>query len=462
MTAGFVSAGFLIAAPVAMAGASTSGGTLFVKTTGTDTGTCRISAHPCATLDYALSVATQNSVISVGAGTFTQQLVVTKSVTIDGTAGKTFIEPSSLAVSETDPDRGGPLFAIIDVQPGNAVSLHNIIVNGSMAENQFTGCGQDYVGIFYRDATGSLTTVGVNNIELPTALQGCQDGLAVYVISDAGQKSDVGMSGLTVSSYDKNGITCHDAGTTCSIVHSTVTGAGPNPAIAQNGIEVLSTASTTISTDVVTGNSYTGGGNGNQASGLLLFDPGALGVQSNTISDNDVNVYLGSDGNNPLVGPEGTWVLHGNKVLGATDNVPGGSAFYGDGIEIDSSSNPSLTVSDNTVTGSAADGIDLLGASHVVVNGNQVNSSALNGIELNANGSYTEAGASSNLVEHNTVRASGSDGIVGDASSSQNTIHANTTSNNLRFDLEDLGTGNVWTSDGCTPPNDSSPAGLCD
>jgi len=348
------------------------------------------------------------------------------------------------------------------VRPGNAVSLHNIIVNGSSAENQFTGCGQDYVGIFYRDATGSLTTVGVNNIELPPSLQGCQDGLGVYVISDAGQTSNVGMSGLNVSSYDKNGITCHDAGTTCSIVHSTVSGSGPNPAIAQNGIEVLTTASTTISTDTVTGNSYTGGGNGNQASGLLLFDPGALSVQSNTISGNDVNVYLGSDGNGPLVGAQGVWVIHSNKVLNATDNVPGGSAFYGDGIQVDSSTNPHLTISDNTVTGSAADGIDLLGASNLTVNGNPVTSSKANGIELNANGSYTDAGASRNLIEHNTVRLSTGDGIVGDAGSSSNTIHGNNTSNNLRFDLEDQGTGNVWTSDGCAPPNDSSPAGLCD
>jgi hypothetical protein len=199
--AGMVSAGFLVAVPTAMAGASTSGGTLYVKTTGADTGTCRIFAHPCATLDYALSVASQNSQISVGPGLYTQQLVITKNVTINGTAGKTIIEPSNVAVSEPDPDRSDPVFAIIDVKPGNAVSLHNIVVNGSSAQSQFPGCGQDFVGIFYRDATGSLTTVGVNNIALPANLRGCQDGLAVYVISDPSQTSNVGMSEMTVNSY---------------------------------------------------------------------------------------------------------------------------------------------------------------------------------------------------------------------------------------------------------------------
>ena len=78
---------------------------------------------------------------------------------------------------------------------------------------------------------------------------GCQDGLGVYVASDAGAHSTVIMTTDTVQPYDKNGITCDDVGTTCTIESSTVTGIGATPLIAQNGIQAVDTAAVTLSGD---------------------------------------------------------------------------------------------------------------------------------------------------------------------------------------------------------------------
>jgi len=55
-------------APLAHA---SSGGTLFVNaSTGSDTGTCRLHAHPCQTISYALTQATSGVTIQVAAGDY--------------------------------------------------------------------------------------------------------------------------------------------------------------------------------------------------------------------------------------------------------------------------------------------------------------------------------------------------------------------------------------------------------
>ncbi len=227
---------------VAPATAGASGGNkLYVATTGSDTSnTCTVSTSPCLTIGHALSEAASGSKIEVAAGNYAEQLVIDKSVKIIGSANKsnpTVIEPLSLPTSDTDTDSSQPQYAIVDVTSGAKAKLTNLIINGDMTESQFNGCGNDFVGVYYHDASGSMTGDSVTNIELPQADFGCQDGLGVYVASDAGDTSKVSMSEDSVTAYDKNGITCDDVGTTCSITGSTVTGIGPTGLIGQNGIQ---------------------------------------------------------------------------------------------------------------------------------------------------------------------------------------------------------------------------------
>ena len=117
----------------------------------------------------------------------------------------------------------------------------------------------DFVGVYYHDASGTMTTDTVTNIELPPADFGCQEGLGVYVRVRRRPHSNVTMNKDTVTAYDKNGITCDDPGTTCSITGSTVTGIGPTGLIAQNGIQFYDAAAGSIMGNTVSGDSYTGG-----------------------------------------------------------------------------------------------------------------------------------------------------------------------------------------------------------
>jgi parallel beta-helix repeat protein len=449
---GVIAAGAVLAAP-SVAGAQ--GGKLFVNgSTGSDTNPCT-KALPCATISYALTKAPSGATIKVAAGTYPEQLVISKNVSIAGVVNKTIIEPSILPAADTDTDSAQSQYAIIDATSGATVNLTNLTIDGQAAQNQFNSCVNDFVGVYYHDASGTMTADTVTNIELPPADFGCQDGLGVYVASDAGHNSSVGMNYDTVTNYDKNGITCDDAGTDCSVTGSAVTGIGPTGLIAQNGIQFYDADGGSVMGSTVSGDSYTGGFY--TAAGLLVISTGTLNVSGNTVSNSDVNIYLGTDGSGPA---PGVWSVTSNTVTGATDKVPGGSAGFGDGIQLDSTSNP-VTIKSNTVTGGAENGISVFSATGATLSKNKTISNVGDGIYIGGPGSFVGTPSTGNTISSNTAQRNGLDGIRADANSASNQFTANVLTNNHGYDIDDMGTGNTWTGNTCTPVGDSSPGGLC-
>jgi parallel beta-helix repeat protein len=444
---------------------ASSGGTLYVNgSTGMDTGTCRLVSHPCQTITYALSQASTlaTSTIKVAGGNYPEAFTITKPVTIIGagataTSGNNFtptvIDPTTL-VTDTDPNHSTTPEVIVDVSGTTGVTLQALAVSGANAQSQFSDCTENFMGVYFHNASGSMSQMAVTGIELPTADFGCQDGLGVYVASDTGSSS-VSMNKLTVNTFDKNGITCRDATTSCTVTNSHVTGIGPTSLIAQNGIEGYGVASITLTNDTVKKDSYTGGGGPAQATGLLVLDVGTVSATSNHLSLNDINGYFADDGTGP---PAGTWTITGNTVSGATQ--PGGQLGYGDGIVLDSTTNP-VTISGNTVTTSKEYGIALYGASNAQVTGNTVTGSKSDGIYVGGPGSFSSPTSAGNTISTNTSNSNKGDGIHADTNSASNTFSGNTTHYNLLYDLQDAGSSNVWTSDTCLPANDSNPAGLC-
>ncbi len=441
------------------AGAQGSGDTFYVNSTGSDTGTCQLSTQPCATIAYAITQANPGSTIDVAAGSYPEQLVINEDLTIVGTGGTVTIDPSSLPTADTDTDSSTAQYAIIDVTSMASVTLRNLVVDGSNAQSQFTGCGPDFVGVYFHDASGVMKKDTVQDVELSPAFFACQDGLGVYVASDSGDHSTVIMTGDTVTAYDKNGITCDDAGTTCTVESSTVTGVGVTPAIAQNGIQAVDTAAVDLTGDTVSDNSCSGGGTGNQATGFLIFDVGTLSASTNTLEENDINAYIGADGTGPA---PGSWTFSGNTVTGATDNVVGGETYYGDGVQVDSTTSP-VSVTNNVVTGSAENGIVTLGASNVTLRGNTTNHNAGSGLELAAPAPNSASTTPSwdDKVSDNIAKGNAAAGILAGSGTTDNTITRNTAKHNSLYDLVDGGSGNTWRSNTCKPANDSSPGGLC-
>lgn len=96
-----------------------------------------------------------------------------------------------------------------------------------------------------------------------------------------------------VTNYQKTGIRINGAGTCANVINNTITGVGPTPLLAQNGIQISRGATANVENNTVTGNNYTGADA--VATGILLFQEAAAApvcAQFNTISSNNAGIAL--------------------------------------------------------------------------------------------------------------------------------------------------------------------------
>lgn len=455
--------------------------TLYVATGGTNTGNnCRTAEAPCQTIGFALTQAPSGATIEVQAGTYPEQIQIDQPVTIVGAgATRTILEPTSVPVSDADTDTGLPQFAIVDISGTTGVNLQNLSVNGNAATASYDtdgdGCGQDPVGVYYHDASGSMTGDTVTGINLPADLFGCQGGQGIYVATDSTSAlhSTVTISHDSVNNYDKNGITCDDPNTACTITHTDVSGIGSTDQIAQNGVQIWGAAGT-LSNDTITANTYDGPLYA--AAGVLVGDPYTLSITSNLVTSNDSNIYVlqdqqpgwtfcGSPTITTCLNPAKTgttFTISKNRTLDGTNTYgnPVGSG-YGDGIDLDSITQPT-TVKSNVASNDPGNGIALYGATKVTASRNTVNS--------DGNGIFVGAGTASSTASNDTLsknKASSSliDGISVDADAASNTVKKNTLSLSGSYDAQDASTGagtagtaDTWSGNHCTT---GDPAGLC-
>ena len=460
----------------------------YVSSTGSDTAnSCTNPASPCATIGHALYeqglVSPVTGTIHVAASSTPYAEAVTignvnDGVTIAGAgATSTTIEPPASAISAeataynannsnplyADTDSATPQFYAVEVSPGTTgVTIKNVTVSGlngiPALDSDGLGCGQDYLGIYFHESSGSLNKDDVNGIDMPTDLFGCQGGQGIYVNSSTSPAADnatVSMNKVSVATplvtalttakllagtynndilavnavprgwhsgeitvggyelsatkdghtavfvtgttpavvkrnstvifyattpaYNKNGITCDDVSTNCTITNATVQGGGPTNGIAQNGIQFFGNGNGSINGSTISDNNYTLGTPGNAASGILILDSGTVSVGNsaiNTVESNDVNIYAGeiqayAPGFADGIPTAQTWTIggQGNDVLGATqDGESVGANGYGEGIQLDGTTNP-VDLFGNNIAGSAQSAILFTGVENATVGG---------------------------------------------------------------------------------------------
>lgn len=280
---------------------------------------------------------------SVGTTIFPEQLTIAKPLTLLGlivnqnTETVTTIQPTTLATTANGLNTGQcptntscPEAPIILVSGTMGVTIKDMFIDGSMATGSVdSGCGApSMVGIEVQDSSVNINSVATENTAQETSLFGCQSsaGLGINVESSASGNANVMVNNVVVSTYQKNGITCDDANTMCTIQQTSVGGIGQTTLTAQNGIQISDGATANINNVIVADNAYAPAeyptlncGNyatftGYTASGILLFDSGKVTLSHNELDQNDVGVYAYNDGLEGAI-----------PALKMTSNVYGGS-----------------------------------------------------------------------------------------------------------------------------------------
>lgn len=263
-------------------------------------------AHPgFNSIQAAITGAPAGATINVCAGTYAEQLQITKSLSLVSQAGAVTVTlPATIANATTACDTAPGTGAYQADQDGVSICGHVTVKMTGIAVQAAWPSGTCYDSLY-----GILVAGGATLDFMHSALtaggavpvNGCQGGVGIQVgmawVTTSSKVGHTVLSNDSVSGYQKNGVTIDGAGSTAAIMDTTVTGAGLTDT-AQNGIQVSNGAKATISHSTIQGNECSTvlvpscGLNGYQSIGVLFYGPHAgSSVTSSTIKGNDLGVY---------------------------------------------------------------------------------------------------------------------------------------------------------------------------
>jgi len=329
---------------------------------GLDPAACPGAGH--ATIQAAVDAAPPGARIRVCAGVYKEQVAIRKPLRLEGENGAV-VMPAGMAANTTSLFDGSLVAAAILVADAVRVEIEGLTVDAG--GNAVASCSPVLVGVMYRNASGRLEEVVVRNLMLGKGLEGCQSGNGVLVQSGGGGSSRVEVEGASIHDYQKNGITGNEAGTDLTVRRSVVTGLGPTPGAAQNGIQIGPGARGTVEGCSIANHLWSGCVSKDAcdfvATDILVSGAAEARVARNTAGTSQAGVYLEANGA----------LVAGNEVFDT-------SVF--DGIVVNGDRNE---VSGNTVTRSEEAGIFLLGDSNLVA-GNRIRESPVGIWKLSGSG----------------------------------------------------------------------------
>jgi parallel beta-helix repeat protein len=334
------------------------------------TGVCAAVVTECHTSSTPIQAAindvrSTSKTISIEAGTYTEQIVISKSLTLVGAGqGLTTIQ-FPVAPGTYAPMSIGPYYAVVEVNNGATVSLSNLTIAGPGPG----GCGTLHYGVFVGGgATLNVSDTTVDNIR-DNAVSGCQNGVSIRIGSAAlGQVGHATIKNTTVTNYQKGGIVIDGAGTTATVTDNFVQPYLADHVItAANGIQVSRGAVATVTGNIIKDNlcdTVPGGCVGSDpltrvtSAGVLLYNSGdGTIISDNEISNNDIGIYNYTTGTTTINGNnifnnrfEGIFLDQGNSMV--TGNTITGSLIGVAGVSFNgNTANSQGTLSGNTITG---------------------------------------------------------------------------------------------------------------
>ena len=256
------------------------------------------------TIQAAITASAPNdTVIVCNTGVpFNEQVIISKTIKLEGQPGAE-IQPNPMVANTASLiSPFNPIAAAIWVTPGTTgVIIYGLIVDGSL--NGISACLPDPIGIYYQNSSGTAAYNAVRFFELGAGFQGCQAGVGIFAQTDgSGGAANVIATLNSVHDFQKGGIVGNETGTTLTAEANIVTGLGPSPNIAQNGIQIGFGATGSITGNTVSNVSYspcsTVADCPGSATGILLYDSsGAIATHNNNISSTQgAVVYISVNG----------------------------------------------------------------------------------------------------------------------------------------------------------------------
>ena len=281
---------------------------------------------PLKTVQAGVNAVNPSGTVHVAAGTYTEQVVVNKPVTITG-AGQatTIIQGPPTMVDTACIASGSRAVVAVCGSSGSTVVMSGVTISGDATGEDAGGatCADQIFGAYVAsNETLNISSSTVTNVynNAGSSLWGCQQGIGIRAGSSAlGQVGHLIANGVTVQNYQKGGIVVDGVGSSTTIANSTIVG-NPMfyPFIAMNGIEVARGASGSLASNAVSGNECNhpvcGADpiNDTQSAGILVFDDPAtspvpvVSVTNNNVTGNDIGIY-----SDQLTG---TATISGNQV----------------------------------------------------------------------------------------------------------------------------------------------------
>lgn len=320
-------------------------------------------------IQAAVNAAKPGDHIRVCAGNYPEQITINKPLHIRGDNGAVVI-PSDVTTTTTSTS-GVALAVIIFVTNADGVSIRNLTVDGS--QNGLAGCGPALVGIYYQNSSGTIAHDVVRHVRLAPTLPGCQSGDAILVDTTGSGTSRVEIRDNSVWDYQKNGITANEGGTDATIDSNAVTGIGPTPGAAQNGIQIGFGAGGSITNNTIADNVWatcTPESCTTNATGVLVFESNGIDVENNTTASNNIGIFVGGDHGivrgNTVFNSE---VLFGVALMGNDDRADANKITHSDqaGVFVQGNGN---RIDNNEITDAAIGILKVAGSTGTQESGN--------------------------------------------------------------------------------------------
>jgi hypothetical protein len=353
--------------------------TMFVTTPGT--------GDNDETIQQAIDTATAGDTINVEAGEYDEQVVINKSLTLQGAGNSTVIKPSSAATLTSIYNTGTQVGAnfnnrnlggVVQVSGvGTAgVTLRNLKIDAENVTAVPAGATEG-VGLIFGETAGLIQNVTVEDIDsIPLSVR----SHGMWINAVGGAAVNVEVDNATVNGYSRTGILSRGNELTVDIHDSDVTGPGTvGPAAVPNGITLIDTAHGSVTNNVISAGHHVG--TSALTAGILLFDAAdGVMIQGNEvfdyddgiiINDSDLAVVQGNNFHDNLKGIRIEAGANNNNITGNT--ITNSSQF---GIELGTTAGTGNTLTSNIISATSGVGINLLGGSVSFGAGNTVTGGA--------------------------------------------------------------------------------------